>query len=176
MTAERPRPPQQLVKAFSIVKSRRPEIADTDAWHISEVILQESSRHELDPLLILALIQTESNFHHAAVSPMGARGLMQIMPETGRHLADALHRERGLRPADFRPEWLDDPSHNIRLGTFYLHGLRKRFQDLNLALIAYNLGPGEVQSRIENNVEFSDQFADLVLDTYQNYKNSTTIF
>lgn len=176
VTAERPRPPQQLVKAFSIVKSRRPEIADTDAWYISEVILQESSRHELDPLLILALIQTESNFHNAAVSPMGARGLMQIMPETGRHLADALHRERGLRPADFRPEWLDDPSHNIRLGTFYLHGLRKRFQDLNLALIAYNLGPGEVQSRIENNVEFSDQFADLVLDTYQNYKNSTTIF
>jgi soluble lytic murein transglycosylase-like protein len=176
VTAEGPRPPQQLVKAFSIVKSRRPEIADTDAWHISEVILQESSRHELDPLLILALIQTESNFHNAAVSPMGARGLMQIMPETGRHLADALHRERGWRPADFRPEWLDDPSHNIRLGTFYLHGLRKRFQDLNLALIAYNLGPGEVQSRIENNVEFSDQFADLVLDTYQNYKNSTTIF
>ena len=175
VTAERPHP-RQLVKAYSIVKSRRPEIADMEAWRISEVILEESSRHQLDPLLILAIIQIESNFQHAAVSPVGARGLMQIMPETGRHLADALHRERGLRPADFRPEWLDDPSHNIRLGTFYLHGLRKQFQDLNLALIAYNLGPGEVQSRIENNLEFSAQFADIVLDTYQNYKESLTRF
>ncbi|MGH7795734.1 MAG: lytic transglycosylase domain-containing protein [Candidatus Binatia bacterium] len=174
-TAERPRP-KQLVKAYSIVKSRRPEIADTEAWRISEVILEESSKRQLDPLLIMAIIQIESDFQHAAVSPVGARGLMQIMPDTGRYLADALHRERGLRPAVFRPESLDDPLHNIRLGAYYLHGLRKQFKDINLALIAYNLGPGEVQNRIENDLEFSDQFADVVLDTYQNYKKSPTRF
>jgi soluble lytic murein transglycosylase len=173
--AEGPRP-KQLVKAYTIVKSRRPEIDDTEAWRMSEVIVAESSKHQLDPLLVLAIIQIESGFQHAAVSPMGARGLMQIMPDTGKYLAEALHRERGLRPAVFRPESLDDPSHNIRLGTYYLHGLRKQFQNIHLALIAYNLGPGEVQSRIENNIEVSDQFAAVVLDTYRSYKKSPPSF
>ena len=168
-TTERPRV-KQLVQAYAIVKFRRPDITDTEAWRISEVIVEESSNRQLDPLLVLAVIQIESNFQQAAVSPMGARGLMQIMPDTGRYLAEALHRERGLRPAVFRPESLDDPSYNIRLGTYYLHGLRNKFRDINLALIAYNLGPGEVQNRIENNLDFSDQFAAVVLDTYHSYK------
>jgi hypothetical protein len=168
--------PRQLVKAFNIVKSRRPEIADTDAWHMSEVVLSESSKHRLDPLLVLALIQTESNFHQTAVSPVGARGLMQIMPETGKHLADAWHRERGLSPAIFQPETLDDPLHNIRLGTYYLQGLRKQFQNIRLALTAYNLGPGEVKNRLDNDLEFSNQFAALVLDTYHSYKEIPASF
>ena len=168
--------PQQLVKAFNIVKTRRPEIADTDAWHLSEVVLSESSTHRLDPLLVLALIQTESNFQHTAVSPVGARGLMQIMPDTARYLADAWHRERGLTPAIFRPESLDDPLHNIRLGTYYLQGLRKQFRNIRLALTAYNLGPGEVQNRLDNDIEFSNQFAAVVLDTYHSYKEFPSSF
>ena len=169
--AERPRP-KELIRLYDIVKSRRPDMADADAWRMSEVIVAESSRHHFDPLLVLALIQIESDFQDAAVSPMGARGLMQIMPDTGRYLAEALHRERGLRPAVFRPESLDDPLHNVRLGIYYLHGLRKQFQNIHLALIAYNLGPGEVQNRIENDIEFSDQFAAVVMDTYHSYKKS----
>ena len=167
---------KQLVKAYNIVKARRPEMAEGDAWHLSEVILAESFKHHLDPLLILAVIQIESDFRHEAVSPVGARGLMQIMPDTGKYLAESWHRERGLRVADFRPESLDDPSHNIRLGTYYLQGLRKQFRNLHLALVAYNLGPGEVQNRIENDLEFSDQFAAVVLDTYHSYKKTAPSF
>jgi hypothetical protein len=167
---------KQLVKVYGIVKTRRPEMAEGDAWHLSEVILAESFKHHLDPLLVLALIQIESDFRHEAVSPVGARGLMQIMPDTGKYLAESWHRERGLRAAAFRPESLDDPSHNIRLGTYYLHGLRKQFRNLHLALVAYNLGPGEVQNRIENDLEFSDQFATVVLDTYYSYKKNPPRF
>jgi soluble lytic murein transglycosylase-like protein len=164
--------PKNLVKVYSIVKSRRPDIADSEAWRISQAVLDESLTRNFDPLLVLAVIQIESEFQHAAVSPVGARGMMQIMPDTGKYLAEALHRERGLRPVTFKPELLDDPLINIRLGTYYLHDLRKRFQNLGLALIAYNLGPGEVLNRIENKIEFSDEFAVAVMDTYRNFKKS----
>jgi len=162
--------PKQLVKVYSIVKSRRPDINDPDAWRISEVVLDESQKRNLDPLLVLAVIQIESEFQHTAVSAVGARGMMQIMPDTGKYLADALRRERGLRPADFKPESLDDPLTNIRLGTYYLHDLRKKFQNIGLALVAYNLGPAEVQNRIENKIDFSDEFAAAVMDAYHGFK------
>jgi soluble lytic murein transglycosylase len=168
--------PQQVVKAYNIVKARRPEIDDTHAWRMSELVLSESSKHRLDPLLVLALIQTESDFQHTAISPMGARGLMQIMPDTGKYLAEAWHREHGLEPTAFRPELLDDPVHNIRLGTFYLQGLRKQFRNLRLALTAYNLGPGEVQNRLDNDLEFPNQYAAVVLDTYRSYKATLSSF
>jgi len=162
--------PKQLVKVYSIVKLRRPDINDTDAWRISEVVLDESSKRGLDPLLVLAVIQIESEFQHTAVSTVGARGMMQIMPDTGKYLADALRRERGLRPAVFKPELLDDPLINIRLGTYYLNDLRKKFQNIGLALVAYNLGPAEVQNRIENKIDFSDEFAAAVMDAYHSFK------
>ena len=164
--------PKQLVKVYAIVKSRRPDLTDTEAWGISQAVLDESLKRSFDPLLVLALIQIESEFQHSAVSPVGARGMMQIMPDTGKYLADELRRERGLRPAVFKPEWLDDPLINIRLGTFYLHDLRKKFQNIALALVAYNLGPAEVQNRIENKIEFSEEFAAAVMDTYRSFKKN----
>ena len=168
---ERPRP-KQLVKVYAIVRARRPEITDTEAWRISQAVLDESSKRSFDPLLVLALIEIESEFQHAAVSPVGARGMMQIMPDTGKYLADELRRERGLRPVTFKTEWLDDPLINIRLGTFYLHDLRKKFQNIALALVAYNLGPAEVQNRLENKIEFSDEFATTVMDRYRSLKKN----
>jgi hypothetical protein len=112
---EKPRP-KELVKIYSIVKSHRPDIADSEIWNVSEVILEESSKRTLDPLLVLALIRIESGFQYTPVSPSGARGIMQIMPETGKSLAKSLGREYGLRPIAFRPESLDDPLLNIQLG------------------------------------------------------------
>ncbi len=164
--------PKQLVKVYSIVKSRRPELTEAEAWRISQAVLDESVKRNFDPLLVLAVIQIESEFRRAAVSPVGARGMMQIMPDTGKYLAEALRRERGLRPAFFKPELLDDPLLNIRLGTYYLHDLLKKFQNIGLALIAYNLGPAEVQNRIENKIEFSDEFAAAVMGAYHRFKKT----
>jgi soluble lytic murein transglycosylase-like protein len=58
------------------------------------------------------------------------------------------------------------------LGVYYLHDLTKQFRSLNLALLAYNAGPGEIQNRLENNIAFSEEYATLVLDAYQSFKKS----
>jgi soluble lytic murein transglycosylase-like protein len=163
---------KELVRIYSIVRSHRPDVAESEIWKLSEVIHEESSKRRLDPLLVLAVIRVESGFRSAAVSPVGARGIMQIMPDTGKFLAEALAGEYGFRPAAFKPESLDDPVLNLRLGIYYLHDLQKQFRQLNVALTAYNFGPGDTQSRLENNIELSDEFAALVLDAYQRYKRN----
>lgn len=169
--AEKPRP-KELVRIYSIVKFHRPDMIDTEAWRVAEVILEESHKRHLDPMMVVAVIQVESRFQNSAVSPMGARGLMQIMPETGKFLTETLSEEYGFRAASFRPEFLDDPLFNIRLGVYYLHDLTKQFQSLNLALTAYNAGPGETQNRLEKNLQLSDEYATAVLDAYQNNKKA----
>jgi soluble lytic murein transglycosylase-like protein len=167
---------RDLVRVYSIVKGHRPEIAEAEAWRIAETILEESSKRKLDALLISAVIQVESGFQDSAVSPSGARGLMQIMPETGRALTRALRHEMGVRAAAFKPEWLDNPFVNIRLGVYYLHDLKKQFRDLNLALTAYNFGPAEIQNRLENNLELSSEYAGNVLQAYRNLKSNHPSF
>ena len=169
-SAEKPRP-KDLVKVYNIVKSHRTDIADSEAWRVSEVIIEESRKHNLDAMLVLALIEIESRFQASTISPVGARGMMQIMPETGRFLMDSVGREIGIHPIAFRPESLDDPITNIRMGVYYLQGLRKQFRNLNLALIAYNSGPADLQNRLENNQEISQDFATLVSQAYTRYTN-----
>ncbi|MFP5222801.1 MAG: lytic transglycosylase domain-containing protein [Acidobacteriota bacterium] len=93
-------------------------------------IKESSSRHGLDPFLVQALMEVESGGDATAVSPKGAQGLMQIMPQTG----------KGLNLAD-----PFDPSANIEAGSRYLSQQLKAFGDLRLALAAYNAGPEAVR-------------------------------
>jgi soluble lytic murein transglycosylase-like protein len=168
---EAPRP-DGLDKIFTVVKSHRPDISDVEAWRVSEVILEESAKRHLDPMVVLAVIRVESGFQYTMVSPMGARGIMQIMPATGKALTETLSGEYGFHPASFRPESLDDPLLSIRLGVYYLHDLTKQFRSLNLALLAYNAGPAQIQNRLLNNIAFSDEYATLVFDAYHTLKQS----
>lgn len=90
--------------------------------------------HGLDPYLVAAVIRAESRFRPEATSPQGARGLMQIMPDTGRWVAEQM----GLPYDD---AYLYDPAYNIRLGCWYLSALLGEFAgDPVLALAAYNGG------------------------------------
>ncbi len=166
---EKPRP-RELVRMFSLIKAHRPQASEEETWQVAEVILEECAKRKIDPLLVLALIEVESGFQPAAVSPAGARGIMQIMPDTARALTRRVGREYGIRPAAFTPEALDDPLFNIRLGVYYLHGLKNQFQDLILTLSAYNFGPVELQSRLDNNLDYSSEFTAAVLDAYQRYQ------
>ena len=173
---EKPRP-RELVRIFSIVEANRPDIIEREAWELSEVILNESSKYKLDPILVLAVIDVESKFQFGAVSPAGARGIMQIMPATGRFLVRRVRElAEEIKPEHFTPEHLDNPIVNIKLGTYYLHDLRKSFQNVSKALIAYNLGPTELRIRMENQIEYTDEYVTAVRAAYQKFKKieSTT--
>ena len=100
--------------------------------------LVESRARELglDPYLVAGLIRQESAFAPAIVSPAGAIGLMQVMPATGRQLAQGA----GLR--GFRRETLETPELSLHLGTRFLAELLRRYGgDIPLVLSAYNAGP-----------------------------------
>ncbi|NLY56511.1 MAG: lytic transglycosylase domain-containing protein [Firmicutes bacterium] len=98
------------------------------------------AEHGLDPYLALAVIRVESNFRPRARSSVDARGLMQILPETGRWIAEM----KGL--GEFDPESLYDPAVNIEFGCWYLNYLLKLFEnDEHLTLAAYNAGLGRVR-------------------------------
>ena len=97
---------------------------------VDEIILREAARHGVRPELVRAVIQVESAFDPHARSAKGAMGLMQLMPTTASDL-------RVVNPYD--------PEQNIRGGVAYLRRLLDRYDnDEELALAAYNAGPGTV--------------------------------
>jgi soluble lytic murein transglycosylase-like protein len=97
---------------------------------IEEMIREVSARYRVDPALVRAVMQTESNWKSSAVSRKGALGLMQLEPGTAQAL--------GVNNAF-------DPKQNLDGGVRYLHTLLERYNgDLDRALAAYNAGPGAV--------------------------------
>jgi len=100
----------------------------------------------LDPIVVLSLIRQESVFNPLARSPVGARGLMQLMPTTARRLKRSV-----------RDKQLVNPKLNIELGTKYLKGLMKRYDgNLVYVLSAYNAGESRVE-RWKGNLFDSDE-------------------
>jgi membrane-bound lytic murein transglycosylase C len=117
------------------------------------LIDEYSGKWNLDPKLVLAIIHTESYFNPNARSPVGAIGLMQLMPQYGAKEADAiLYKEPGRILSD---EFLLDPEINIAYGTAYLNMLlddywERIYNATNrryLAICSYNWGPENVRSR-----------------------------
>jgi len=93
----------------------------------------------IDPALVLGLIRQESSFDAAALSPAGARGLMQLMPATAQQVAHQINEPTS--PIALTT----DPGHNMRLGTAYLREMLERFGGaVPLAVAAYNAGPNRV--------------------------------
>lgn len=103
---------------------------------LSAMIDRHANAKGLDPALVHAVIRAESAYRPDALSPKGAIGLMQVMPATGRR---------------FGVSDLDVPERNLQAGTTYLRHLLDRFDNVPLALAAYNAGEGAV-SRFGNKI------------------------
>ena len=96
-----------------------------------DLIHEKAVKYDVDPALVAAVIEQESKFHRTAHSPVGARGLMQLMPRTGRWL--------GARN-------LYDPEQNVDAGVKYIKYLQHRFDgNVKKTIAAYNAGEGNVK-------------------------------
>ncbi len=97
---------------------------------IDRVAAVFGKRHRIDPDLIRAIIEVESDYDPKSVSEAGAQGLMQIMPDTQKDL--------GVNNPF-------DPVENIEAGVRYFRAMLDRFKNVRLALAAYNAGPSSVE-------------------------------
>ncbi|MDP4090397.1 MAG: lytic transglycosylase domain-containing protein [Bacillota bacterium] len=108
-------------------------------------IKQYSREYNLDPYLVAALIEAESNFENNASSHKSAKGLMQITGDTGVWIASKMSIQ------DYSEEMLYNPEYNIKMGCWYLNNLREEFGDnVDLILAAYNAGRGNVKSWLQS--------------------------
>ena len=145
-------------KIESWLVSQEPSLDDASLADLARGILKESKKNELDPILVLAVIQVESRFDHKAVSPRGAQGLMQVQPA----VVKAMIHEGKIEPSQ-RHQSLKDPLVNIQVGTSYLAFLHEMFGDLKLALTAYNWGPTRIRQKIRERQRIPLGYATKVL-------------
>lgn len=117
----------ELFRDYTDEEVRRQQLLGVPYGH---EIFQAAQEHEIDGLLLAALVEVESSFRPQVISPQGAVGLMQVMPTTG---------------LQYGVENLTDPLANIDAGARYLSDLLEEYGgSLDLALAAYNAGPGNV--------------------------------
>lgn len=114
-----------------------------------EAIEASAARHDVNPYVVVAVIDAESDWQADVVSEAGAVGLMQVLPET----AEELRAEGYVSPDDVGDaspeESLSDPSVNIEYGTAYLRLLVERYHEIETALAAYNAGIGNVDEWVQ---------------------------
>ena len=145
-----------------------------------EYVEKYSNEYEMDSNLIFAIIKAESNFDQEAVSNKEAKGLMQLMYPTAIDVAKILDLE-------INEEKVLDPEYNIMLGTKYISMLFNKYQNVALALAAYNAGSGNVDKWIAegtinadgNNIENipykeTNNYVRKILRDYEIYKEIYT--
>ena len=125
-------------RAVTIRRRGQWSLSADSVQKISGIVSKTAQIYQLPEDLIYGIIWVESRFDPKAVSPVGARGLMQLMPRTARYLADCIKWENRANAFD--------PDFNIAAGTYYISRLIRDFNgDETLALAAYNAGPGKVR-------------------------------
>ena len=138
-----------------------------------EIIVAAAEKYDLDPYFVCALIDTESGFDSRAQSDAGARGLMQIMPETEEWIAQKL----GMDNVN-----IFDPETNIEMGCWYLRFLTDRFSEEQVVIAAYNAGHNRVQQWLDEGYskdgktldeipyEETEKYVKKVKKAYETYK------
>ncbi|HEY4485609.1 MAG TPA: lytic transglycosylase domain-containing protein [Nitrospiria bacterium] len=152
---------KRISRIHDILSRFKTGLSVLEEERLARQIYVEGLRYGYDPELIISVILTESSFYKRAHSNKGAIGLMQILPMTGRELAD--QNRIALRHTDD----LFDPQINVQLGTNYLAQLHEQFGDMRLALIAYNQGPGRVTAMLGRGDQLPTGYSQKVLFRYR---------
>jgi soluble lytic murein transglycosylase len=150
-----------ITKAVKEISKNNSTLDSKSIYEISKTIYEESMRYNFNPLLITAIIKTESNYDPKAISDSYAYGLCQVR----RFIAPELAGNIGIE-WDGAEKTLFDPVKNIKIGVYYLSMLNRNFNDLKTAVIAYNQGPYNVQERLTNNQELPDNYVNKILSYY----------
>lgn len=137
-----------LMTDYALQQSSAKRLSSKERLELASIITEQANLHNLDPLLIIALIQVESTFNTNAQSHKGAKGLMQLLPDTARYINKKT--DKGI-PENSN---LFDAKTNIALGSAYMeYLLDKTNGNLEYALAAYNMGPANMfRAKRENKV------------------------
>lgn len=138
-------------KIMKTVEQKLPKGFKALSWSVTQTIIKEAKKHELDPYFLMAVIAGESSFNPRAIGPVGEIGLMQIRYATGEWMAGRIgmkwNGEKTLR----------NPVENIRLGAAYLAWLRQKFEkNGQLYIAAYNMGAKSVKNALGRNIRPKD--------------------
>lgn len=167
-SAFRPLPPASDDSlALDRLISWRASPATLSTYEISDLshfLLRKSEQYQISPVLVLSLIDVESNYRKAAISHRGAVGMMQLMPETAQQMAKISGLEWN------GPSVLQDPKANIEYGLQYLVFLKQRFSEPEHILTAYNMGPYAVRKKLESGEALPRKYYDRVRSTESAYK------
>lgn len=138
-------PSQELAREY-----RKQGFKISDA--LARDIYDKAVASDIDPVVAFGLVRAESGFRTGARSPVGAVGLMQLMPATARWMEPGVTRSA-----------LRDPDTNLRVGFKYLRYLTDKYEgDTRLALLAYNRGPGTVDRALKRGRNPDNGYADFV--------------
>lgn len=138
-------------KVKSAVLAGKPQAVPKRVWQLAypkgywKHVEQKADQFGLNPYLVLAVIREESRFNPKATSRSYARGLMQIIPGTGRAIA------KDLDVSDYRTRRLYEVALNLEMGSYYLSNLVKNFSNnVYLALAGYNGGPNRIKRYVKS--------------------------
>jgi soluble lytic murein transglycosylase len=183
---------KQYLRGLQQIRSLRDrsEPKDREEWHnirqkpeywytlfpfpYEQQVIKYSDSRQLNPLLVIGLIRQESGFEAEIASPVGALGLMQVMPDTGKYVANKIKLKNYS---------LTNPEDSINIGTFYLNYTHEKYNDNTLfAVASYNAGPSNISSWIKRfsfndpdefveDIPFSETkgYVEAVLGNYWNY-------
>jgi soluble lytic murein transglycosylase len=156
-----PAEPSSLFIAREVLAQRAPQLDELQKEGVARAVVNAELEHGLPAMLVLALIEQESHFRPMARGPRGSLGLMQVLPSSGREIA----LRHGI--AWHGPRMLHDPVKNVRLGILYLAEMRDRFGSVDLAMAAYNIGPGAVERRLARGLSCKGPYVTGVLRRFQ---------
>jgi soluble lytic murein transglycosylase len=158
------RPQRLVVDAYQETLARAPVAGSLDLWwhawpapFLDEVREATAGRAGVDPALVFAIMREESGYRPQVLSVTGARGLLQLMPETAEKVA------RGQAIQGFVPDDLFVPQVNIALGSAYLEELLGRFPGRASAAIgSYNAGPHRVAEWLDGDGVEDDEWVEAI--------------